>query len=198
MNARKALWISPLLAMSSAAATLMPVDANTGHPPIYRTEFSEKDAPPGIRLKVFLQWFYVEDPGREMVMKSRLSDADFSAADHDKLLRYFEELFGRIESEVNSGIRDLACHDKASNLSADQVRAIFNAIDDLRNATYAKYVAVASGELAIFGYVDLPEKLEAMQNAFVDVGFEYRDKDTVSDKKILEARTEICRKWYAN
>ncbi len=184
------LWLSALFAMSSPAITLLRGDPTADHSAAARTEYSDKDAPLGIRLKVFLQWFEVEDPERDMVMRARLVEAGFPADQLQELLHYFENLYNRITDEVDSGIRDIACHDKASDLSADQIRAVFNAIDDLRNGTFEKYVGVASGELAKLGYVDFPDKLRAMRNGFIDVGLEHR---ATPEQKILEGRKAICR-----
>jgi hypothetical protein len=160
--------------------------------PVVRTSYTDENAPPGVRLMLFLTWFAAEDIDHDIVMKSKLQDGEFRAEEYDLLLVYFEDLRNRIESEIDREMWQIACHERADRLDAVEVRAVWNALEDLRHGTYAKHVAIASGELAALGYVDFPEKLEIMETGFGSTGYDYRDTQLISDQQILEARPEIC------
>ena len=160
--------------------------------PDQRTRYTGENAPAGVRLKVFLIWFALEDPDVEPHIKDKLSSGEFRIEDHERLIAYFADLRVEIESEIQRGIQRMACHDRASELSGPELRAVYNAFEDLHNGTYSKYVAIASAELASFGYVDFPEKLEKISSSFEDGVIDYRTADFLSEEILIENRVQIC------
>jgi len=185
--------VSLVLLLSSLAAAFGaddPIQEQTS--PVERTSYTGKNAPSGVRLMVFLGWFAAEDIDHDLILMDKLQDAEFVAEDYDSLLVYFEDLRNRIESEIDREMWQIACHEQAPQFDGIEIRAVWNAFEDLRHGTYAKYVAIASGELAALGYVDFPEKLEAMETSFTSTGYDYRDTEFISDEQLLESRPGIC------
>ena len=142
---------------------------------------------------MFLSWFRSDLEERDLIIKHTLAEGQFSPDDLDDLLIYFDGLLDRIEAEIARESWHIACHDEAARLNGIELRAVWNALGDLREGVYAKYVAIASGELAVLGYVDFPEKLETMVTSFASSEFDYRDSEWVSDEQLVEARSGICK-----
>jgi hypothetical protein len=189
------VYVLSLLVLTSALATEIGAvnSASDRPPPLERTSYTGKDAPAGIRLKVFLGWFRLDHEDRDLIIKQKLVDGQFRAEDLDNLLIYFDELSHRVEAEIAEEMWHIACHEEAAKLNGIEIRAVWNALGDLREGTYAKYVAIASGELAALGYVDFPEKLEIMEAGFSSSEFDYRDNEWISDEQLFEARPGICK-----
>lgn len=158
----------------------------------HNREWSNENAPAGIRLASFMSWYLVERQRGDPLINSMLSAGEFRAEDFDSLLAYFRDLQVEIWSELDHGGQRMACHDRASELNVVELRAVLNAYQEFQESTFAKYVAIASAELAPMGYVDFPEKLRRMANAFGFPRPDYLDPESVSENRLIDTRTKIC------
>ena len=165
--------------------------------PVLRTSYTGENAPTEVRLMVFLNRVtkkerQPQNKSNESSLQRDLQKGEFLESDYATLLVYFQDLSTRIESETDEGTWHIACGEQASQLNAVELRAVWNSLDDLRLAIYAKYAAIASGELAALGYVDFPEKLEMMGTSFISITYDYRDTESVPDDRLIEGRPGFC------
>ena len=116
--------------------------------------YTDEDAPPEIRFRHLLQMLSVEIDGARERAARRLEKMGFDAADVPSVRAYLDSLNEQVLTEVDEAIWRLACQGTASELDGLEIRVVYNSFDDLRYAVAAKYLAIASAELASMGYPD--------------------------------------------
>lgn len=110
---------------------------------------------------------------------------------HDYLIALSKE----VQAEVDKGIWRLACGSAANSLAGLEIRVVYNSFDDLRFAVDAKYLAIASAELASTGYPDFlhvisgnPESGASFTVTSTNHRFAWGD----TDAGIQENRAAVC------
>ena len=160
-----------------------------------RHSYSNENAPADVRFEIFIAKFSPSHTSDRLKFfaKSQLRSMGFSADDFPELTIYFSNLYDRIDEEIGLSFLLAACNTGEASLNGSAMRAAFNAHDDLRLAINAKYLAIASVELAAMDYYDLVERLNAMSVGFLMVNRDNRFVWGVTDELIKPKFDEICR-----
>ena len=141
-----------VMAVIATALMASPIFADeTGNPWIKRI-YTDEDAPPEIRFRHLLMRLAVSpdetgDRGNRQLQRLGIKSQDIPA-----VRAYLESLYQEAQAEIDEGIWRLACHSDAESLNGLEIRVVYNSFDDIGFAVFAKYLAIASAELASKGY----------------------------------------------
>ena len=134
------------------------------------------------------------DGARDRVTR-RLEKIGFDAKDIPQIRAYFESLSDEAQAEIDAGIWRLACHGEAGSLDSLEIRVVYNSFDDLRFAAAAKYLAIASAELASMGYPDFQYMISGYPGlgaSFKVISTDHRYAWGETNDRIQQNRAELC------
>jgi hypothetical protein len=165
----------------------------------FRHAYTDQNAPPEIRFRIFLRVATTEVEGTYEIAMRHLEEAGFKKSDVPRVHDYLVSLNEEAEKEIDKGIWRIACHADAQNLKGLEIRVVFNSFDDLRFAVAAKYLAIASAELANKGYPDFQNMISNFPGAsssFSTFSSDHRLTWGDNDAAIQSSRTGICYALY--
>ena len=160
-----------------------------------KRQYTDEDAPPEIRFRHMLLTVLRDVEGDRGRSLRRLEKMGFDAEDAPSIKAYFDSLNDEAQAEINDGTWRLACHTNASNLNGLQIRVVYNSFDDLRFAVAAKYLAIASAELASMGYPDFMQMISGFPGrggSFRTISTDHRFAWGETDDLIQENRRSLC------
>ena len=156
---------------------------------------SNESSSRGVRLEVFLGYFsdYKTDSYQSEYVENTLSSLGVPHADQDELIEYFRQMLAEIKSETARGAKRVACSDAVAGLSGPELGQVFNAILDFSDAIYEKHAAIASADLAGFGYPEFFDALSSISIGEHHKVVRYRNVDAAQSGGFDSARAVICR-----
>lgn len=157
--------------------------------------FTDEDAPPEIRFRHLLIVLAMEDERAKDRASRRLDKLGFEPEDVPRIHKYLIALREEAQVEIDKGIWRLACHSEAHSLTGLEIRVVYNSFDDLRFAVAAKYLAIASAELASIGYPDFLNMISNFPGAsgsFSTISTDHRLTWGDTDAGIQANRAGIC------
>lgn len=118
---------------------------------------------PGYGLRVFLGYVYDFTPNSTQsdFVEKKLASFGIQSKDYGKVIKYLRSLNGEIEEKTAKGAVRLLCSDSVATLHGAELQAVFNAVLDYDDATYAAYSAIVAADFAGFGYPDFVRRLTA-------------------------------------
>jgi hypothetical protein len=168
---------------------------DTDNPRIKRV-YTDEDAPPAIRFRHLLLMLSRDGDRQQERVARRLKEIGFDTADTPTVQDYLESLYVQVQGEIDEGIWRVACQQGASDLDGLEIRVVYNSFDEIRFAVAAKYLAIASAELAGMGYTDFGRMIElypgqgaSLKTISTDHRFAWGD----SSDGIRQNRAELCR-----
>ncbi len=168
---------------------------DTDNPRIKRV-YTDEDALPEIRFRHLLLMLSRDDEGEKERAARKLLEIGFEAADLPSVQDYLVSLYDEVRTEIDEGIWRVACQQGASDLDGLEIRVIYNSFDDIRFAVAAKYLAIASAELAVMGHTDFGQMIELYPGkgaSFKTISTDHRFAWGDSDDAIRQNRAENCR-----
>ena len=188
------VWLKALL-LISLSLYVHPVFADELPNPRIKRVYTDEDAPPEIRFGHFLRMLSVEAEGATDRATRWLEKLEFKRDDIPRIHEYFTALSEEAQAEVDKGMWRLACHSGAQSLAGLEIRVVYNSFDDLRFAVDAKYLAIASAELASKGYPDFLFMIDGYPGSgtsFRIMSTDHRFAWGDTDFGIQENRAAIC------
>jgi len=164
--------------------------------PRIRHIYTDEDAPSEIRFRLLLRMFSRDDDNQQERAKRKLMEIGFDATDIPHVQAYFELLYEQTQGEIDEGIWRIACQDGGSDLDGLEIRVVYNSFDDIRYAVSAKYLAIASAELAGMGYPEfgrMVERYPGQSGSFTTTSTDHRYAWGDSSEGIRENRANVCR-----
>jgi hypothetical protein len=168
---------------------------DTDNPRVKRV-YTDEDAPPEIRFRHLLLRLSLDDDGQKERAARKLLEMGIETADIPSVQDYLESVYDEVQTEIDEGIWRVACQQGASDLDGLSIRVIYNSFDDIRFAVAAKYLAIASAELAAMGYTDFGQMIELYPGkgtSFKTISTDHRFAWGDSDDGIQQNRAENCR-----
>ena len=190
----QSVWLKVLLLISLSLYAHTVFAGELPNPQIKRV-YTDEDAPPEIRFGHFLRMLTVEAEGATDRATRRLEKLAFKRDDIPRIYEYFTALSEEAQEEVDKGIWRLACQSAAQSLAGLEIRVVYNSFDDLRFAVDAKYLAIASAELAGMGYPDFLYVISGYPRSgtsFAVMSTDHRFAWGDTDFGIQENRAAIC------
>jgi hypothetical protein len=187
-------WPKTLLVVS-LGLLLHPVFADESPNPSIKRVYTDQDAPPEIRFRMMLHMVTMEDEDAKELASLRLGEVGFKPDDIPQIHDYLMSLNKEAQVEVDKGILRLACNSEAESLGGLEIRVVYNSFDDLRYAVAAKYLAIASAELASMGYPDFSNMIENYPGeggSFTTISTDHRVAWGDTDTEIQANRIGIC------
>lgn len=83
-----------------------------------------------------------------------------SSANVDELFDYFMRLRAQIESEISDANQRMLCPNDRRRPVGAEIFAVLDAFDDVNNAIYDKYLAIAKAEVAAYAVFDIDTALD--------------------------------------
>ena len=163
--------------------------------PRIRHEFSAQNAPPNIRFRAMLNMLTSTAENSDIFAASVLKDAGFKPEDMTDIHNYLISISRESDAEVDKDIWRVACHSESESLKGLEVRVVYNSFDDIRYAVAAKYLAIASAELAAMGYPHFLESVERFpgnSSSFKTFSTEHRLAWGEADSDIKANRERLC------
>jgi hypothetical protein len=158
--------------------------------------YTDEDAPPEIRFRHLFTVLAMDDERADDRTSRRLVKLGFEPEDVPRIHEYLIALREEAQVEINRGIWRLACHSEAHSLAGLEIRVVYNSFDDLRFAVAAKYLAIASAELASMGYPDFLNMIGnypgGAGSSFKTISTDHRFAWGETDFGIQENRAAIC------
>ncbi len=161
-----------------------------------RQIYTNENAPPEIRFKLFLTNIGLADQGDDRFTILQMQAMGFTPNDIPSVLTYLKFLYDEVEAEIARSMWRIACHDNAANLGGSEIRSVYNSLADLRQAVFAKYLAIATAELAGMGYPDFMYMISAYPGpgmSFKSVSTDHRFAWGPTDEGIQQNRERLCR-----
>lgn len=161
-----------------------------------RRVYTDEDAPQAIRFRHLLLMLSVDIDGARERASRRLKKMGFDVADVPRIRAYLDSLNEQAQAEIDEGIWRLACQSTASELDGLEIRVVYNSFDDLRYAVAAKFLAIASAELASMGYPDFQYMISQYPGdgaSFKTISTDHRYVWGDSSDGIRQNRAELCR-----
>ena len=190
-------FVAGLCAMALIGVVLevQPVYSDDLPNPRIKRIYTDEDAPPEIRFMNLLQMLTVNIDGTRDRATRRLGMMGFDSEDIPRVRTYLESLNDEARAEIDEGIWRLACHGDASSLGFLEIRVVYNSFDDLRYAVFAKYLAIASAELANTGYADFLYMIDGYPGSgasFRVMSTDHRYAWGDTNDRIQQNRAEMC------
>jgi len=157
--------------------------------------YTDEDAPPEIRFRHLLRTLSAGNEGTRDRATRRLEKMGFDADDVPRVRAYLDSVYNQAQAEIDEGIWRLACHSTAASLDGLAIRVVYNSFDDLRYGVAAKYLAIASAELASMGYPDFQYMISGYPGSgmsFKTVSTDHRFAWGETDDRIQQNREAIC------
>jgi len=172
-----------------------PVFAGEINNPQIKRIYTAEDAPPEIRFRQLLSvlTLYPDETGDRG--NRRLQELGIASQDVEVVRAYLETLHEQAQAEIDEGIWRIGCNSDVSALGGLEIRVVYNSFDELRYAVAAKYLAIASAELANKGYPDFLFMIEGYpgsNSSFTVMSTDHRFAWGDEDQGIQENRAVVC------
>ena len=164
--------------------------------PHIKRVYTDKNAPPEVRFRHLLLMLSRDDDRQQERVARRLKEIGFDTADIPGVRDYLQSLYVQVQGEIDEGIWRVACQRGASDLDGLEIRVVYNSFDEIRFAVAAKYLAIASAELAGMGYTDFGHMIElypGQDASFKTISTDHRFAWGDSSDGIRQNRAELCR-----
>jgi len=159
---------------------------------VNRQTYTNENAPPEIRFNILLMKIKYGTSGSDRHIAYQLEQMGFDRSDVPMVAAYLGTVRGEISEEVSRNAWRIACSDITATLSGSAIRAVFSALDDLRQGIHAKYLAIASAELATMGYPDFSNMLNGLTSSFRVTYTDHRYAWGTTDNDIHLHRADMC------
>ena len=183
------------IALIGVALEVQPAYSDDMPDPRIKRVYTDEDAPPEIRFRHLLLMLTAQIDGARDRATRRLEMLGFDPEDIPRIRTYLESLNDEARAEIDEGIWRLACHSDASSLGGLEIRVVYNSFDDLRFAVFAKYLAIASAEMASMGYPDFLYMINGYPGSgasFTTMSTDHRYAWGDTNDRIQQNRAETC------
>lgn len=193
LNFRRVISLLPVLAsifvIYQVAPAALAQDAAERH---LRVIYTNENAPPEIRFKMLLARLSYGENRRDRSFRYSLEQIGFDHNDVPAVAAYLETVRDEIDVESSRSRWRIACGDDAPNLTGSNIRSVYNSLDDLSQGIHAKYLAIASAELAAMNYPDFRDMLNGLNGSFIVSRTNHRYGWGAVDDGIQQNRTKLC------
>jgi hypothetical protein len=129
---------------------------------------------------------------RDRHFEYSLAQIGFDPNDVPTVAAYLETIRDEIDVESSRSRWRIACGDDAANLTGSNIRSVYNSLSDLSRGINAKYLAIASAELAAMNYPDFRDMLNGLSGSFHVSRTDHRYGWGPTDEGIQQNRAELC------
>lgn len=190
----QSVWLKVFLLISLSLYAHTVFAGELPNPQIKRV-YTGEDAPPEIRFRHLLMRLAIRNDGAWDRGARQLEKLGIESKDIPTVRAYLESLYQEVQTEIDEGTWRLACHSDAESLDGLAICVVYNSFDDMRFAVFAKYLAIASAELASKGYPDFLFMIDGYPGSgtsFSVTSTDHRYAWGDTDFGIQENRAAIC------